>query len=224
MLRRLLWTGIVGVGIVLGAGARGAVGEEAPGRSLAAVNVGAAGVEWLPQAARYDRVVLTVSGPGGLILRQEFAAGKTAALSLFDAKGQRLPDGAYTWQVEVVPTLDEGARQAVAAARAAGDEAALADLGAKLPKSVLESGHLRIVDGAFVTAGQTEGRPAHPAKSAASGKGLTNIVAKDQVIADDLIVQGSACVGLDCVVNESFGFDTIRLKENNTRIKFDDTS
>src|SRR5882757_5622856 len=46
----------------------------------------------------------------------------------------------------------------------------------------------------------------------------------DNVIADDLIVQGSACVGLDCVNNESFGFDTIRLKENNTRIKFDDTS
>jgi hypothetical protein len=46
----------------------------------------------------------------------------------------------------------------------------------------------------------------------------------DQVIADDLIVQGSACIGLDCVNNESFGFDTIRLKENNTRIKFDDTS
>jgi hypothetical protein len=46
----------------------------------------------------------------------------------------------------------------------------------------------------------------------------------DQVIADDLIVQGSACVGLDCVNNESFGFDTIRLKENNTRIQFDDTS
>jgi hypothetical protein len=46
----------------------------------------------------------------------------------------------------------------------------------------------------------------------------------DQVIPDDLIVQGSACVGLDCVNNESFGFDTIRLKENNTRIKFDDTS
>jgi hypothetical protein len=44
------------------------------------------------------------------------------------------------------------------------------------------------------------------------------------VIPDELIVQGSACIGLDCVNNESFGFDTIRLKENNTRIKFDDTS
>ncbi|MEA2837578.1 MAG: hypothetical protein QOD89_2128, partial [Bradyrhizobium sp.] len=46
----------------------------------------------------------------------------------------------------------------------------------------------------------------------------------DFVIPDDLIVQGSACVGLDCVDGEAFGFDTLRLKENNTRIKFDDTS
>src|SRR5246127_4977986 len=52
-----------------------------------------------------------------------------------------------------------------------------------------------------------------------SGRG-----AADTVIPDDLIVQGSACVGLDCVNGETFGFDTIRLKENNTRIKFDDTS
>jgi hypothetical protein len=46
----------------------------------------------------------------------------------------------------------------------------------------------------------------------------------DQVIPDDLIVQGSLCAGLDCVNNENFGFDTIRVKENNTRIQFDDTS
>jgi hypothetical protein len=46
----------------------------------------------------------------------------------------------------------------------------------------------------------------------------------DQVVADDQIIQGSQCVGLDCVNGESFGFDTIRLKENNTRIKFEDTS
>jgi hypothetical protein len=46
----------------------------------------------------------------------------------------------------------------------------------------------------------------------------------DQVIPDDLIVQSSICTGFDCVNNESFGFDTIRLKENNLRIKFEDTS
>ncbi len=46
----------------------------------------------------------------------------------------------------------------------------------------------------------------------------------DQVINDDLIVEGSTCIGFDCVNGESFGFDTIRLKENNLRIKFQDTS
>ncbi len=46
----------------------------------------------------------------------------------------------------------------------------------------------------------------------------------DQVIPDDLIVQGSTCMGLDCVNNEAFGFGTLRLKENNTRIDFIDTS
>ncbi len=46
----------------------------------------------------------------------------------------------------------------------------------------------------------------------------------DFVINDDLIVDGSACIGFDCVNGESFGFDTLRLKENNLRIKFDDTS
>ena len=49
-------------------------------------------------------------------------------------------------------------------------------------------------------------------------------VQADQVIVDDLIVQGSLCVGQDCANGESFGFDTIRLKENNVRIKFQDTS
>jgi hypothetical protein len=46
----------------------------------------------------------------------------------------------------------------------------------------------------------------------------------DIVQPDDVIIQGSVCVGLDCVNNESFSFDTIRLKENNTRISFNDTS
>lgn len=44
------------------------------------------------------------------------------------------------------------------------------------------------------------------------------------VIATDLIVQGSTCIGIDCTSSESFGFDTLRLKENNLRIRADDTS
>ncbi len=49
-------------------------------------------------------------------------------------------------------------------------------------------------------------------------------VAADDVVLDDAIISGSLCVGLDCVNGEVFGFDTLRLKENNVRIRFQDTS
>jgi len=45
-----------------------------------------------------------------------------------------------------------------------------------------------------------------------------------QVFNTDVVVIGSICVGMDCVNGENFGFDTQRLKENNLRIHFEDTS
>jgi hypothetical protein len=63
--------------------------------------------------------------------------------------------------------------------------------------------------------------PAHVKPAVFTG---ATTIAFDQVFADDLIIQGSGCFGFDCVNNESFGADTIRLKENNLRIHFDDTS
>lgn len=53
---------------------------------------------------------------------------------------------------------------------------------------------------------------------------LASAAAADQVVADDLIVQGSQCVGSDCVDGEAFSFDTIRLKGPVLRIQFTDTS
>ena len=46
----------------------------------------------------------------------------------------------------------------------------------------------------------------------------------DVVVPDDQIVQGSVCAGPDCVNNESFGFDTVRLKGPALRLAFTDTS
>lgn len=46
----------------------------------------------------------------------------------------------------------------------------------------------------------------------------------DIVQADDVIITRSLCVGFDCANGEAFGSDTIRLKENNLRIKAMDTS
>jgi hypothetical protein len=76
---------------------------------------------------------------------------------------------------------------------------------------------------AFILASAVETAASRPARKMA-GQPFAHPAFPDQVIPDDAIIQGSLCVGLDCVNNESFGFDTIRLKENNTRIKFDDTS
>lgn len=53
---------------------------------------------------------------------------------------------------------------------------------------------------------------------------MTGMAQADQQILDDLIVGGSLCVGQDCSNGESFGFDTIRMKENNLRIRAMDTS
>lgn len=43
-------------------------------------------------------------------------------------------------------------------------------------------------------------------------------VMADQVINDDLIVVGNACIGLDCSEDMVFNTDTLLLKENNTRL------
>jgi hypothetical protein len=51
-----------------------------------------------------------------------------------------------------------------------------------------------------------------------------SMASADIIHADDVIIQFSLCVGNDCVNGESFGFDTLRLKENNLRLHFDDTS
>lgn len=50
-------------------------------------------------------------------------------------------------------------------------------------------------------------------------------VKADQVILDDLIVNGgSACIGTNCIDGEMFDFDTLKLKAASPQISFDDTS
>jgi len=46
----------------------------------------------------------------------------------------------------------------------------------------------------------------------------------DQVINDDQIVNGSLCVGADCLDGEIFDFDTVKLKTDDPLIRFLDTS
>lgn len=65
-------------------------------------------------------------------------------------------------------------------------------------------------------------------KLAAAGLGawvaLSSSASADIQHLDDVIITFSLCVGNDCNNGESFGFDTLRLKENNLRLHFLDTS
>ncbi len=174
-------------------------------------------VEWQPTISN-DGMVLTVAGPGGFYLRQEFAAESTP---FFDAAGR--PDGPYTYELKAIPVLDKQTRAMIENAREPEDRQAIAEQlvrEGKLPAQVpAQSGGFTLAGGSIVAGGQVEPEPG----SAPPGP-PGDVSALDQVIADDMIVQGSLCVGFDCVNGESFGFDTIRLKENNLRIRFEDTS
>jgi hypothetical protein len=174
------------------------------GPLLAAVTVQEAGgtLTWQIDST-HGGAVLTVRGPEGLV-RREFPSNVDPSLRVATASG------AYAWQLTVKPALSEADKAALAEARAQGTE----PIG--LPSGFTSSGVFSVVGLAVVV--PVEAAP--PTTSI----GDTDLPRRDQVIADDLIVQGSICAGFDCVNNESFGFDTIRLKENNLRIKFEDTS
>ncbi|HYO15394.1 MAG TPA: tail fiber domain-containing protein [Thermoanaerobaculia bacterium] len=201
---------------------------------IARASYGGTSVTWTPNVEN-EGFTLTVTGPERFRFQQTFKAGQTPAFEAVDAKGSRLPDGTYSWELRANPVVSSDVRTRLSRARAAdgrGDEVELELWRAGLiPREDLTlSGHFTISGGAIVPDDLAEGKAARrqprngKKADSTSGSGLTPTFEADQVIPDDLIVQGSLCVGFDCVNNEAFGFDTIRLKENNTRIKFEDTS
>ncbi|HEX3109580.1 MAG TPA: hypothetical protein VHU41_10845, partial [Thermoanaerobaculia bacterium] len=189
-------------------------------------------IEW-QTAAPHDAVVLTISGANDFTFTKQFSGN--AFLRLQDLGLQA--GGTYTYDLRLVPHISASVRKQLADAREAGDDARIAQIRASagLDSTPYQSGAFSVANGAFVSPDAQE--PAAPGKSAgqtmtttspststSASRALPGAKIQDVVTADDIIVQGSACIGLDCVNNESFGFDTIRLKENNTRIHFDDTS
>lgn len=186
---------------------------------LALVDVSSAAVRWEPQGGNFEKVELTVSLPNGNVIRREFKGGQPVVFELDGAA----KDGVYTYELRGVPSFDASTRKELAAARKAGNERdvieQMKDAGRIPREAAVQSGAFTVENGAIVARDLQE----RPRTAAATG-GPQVITAADQVIPDDLIVQGSGCFGFDCVNNESFGFDTIRLKENNLRIKFEDTS
>ncbi len=158
------------------------------------------GISWQIQRAASGSTLTIHNDAGDLVRRIEVEGSGTPSF-------QPAADGAYRWSLTVAPLLNDEQRAELRSARDRGDDRA-----ASRYEGFVASGRFVVQGGTIRETGNDEG-------VVDQDGGV-----RDQVIADDLIVQGSACVGLDCVANESFGFDTIRLKENNTRIKFEDTS
>lgn len=182
-------------------------------------------IEWQPSITGYASLHLTVLTPSGEAIVQEFKTGSGNPLFRLQDLAV-LEDGQYRYELRVVPTISDSTRRELAAARAAGDDAAAARiLAAKgIATDVSQSGAFTVRGGTILPSDATEAPGTGGRQITTNARPTLKPVTDDQVIPDDLIVQGSLCVGLDCVNGESFGFDTIRLKENNLRIKAEDTS
>ena len=200
---------------------------------LAATQLGGTVVTWQPQV-EYEQLTLRVVGPTGTFTRV-FEEGEVPFFDLATLKGA--VDGSYTFELTASPRLGPEVRKMLQAARERGEDLALERRlrteGILPAEPLIQSGYLTVTGGQFVDLGAQEPTgsgalqprsPAGDGVSSTGGESVRNLSAADQVILDDLIVDGSACIGNDCVNGESFGFDTIRLKENNLRIKFQDTS
>jgi len=174
----------------------GAAAEpQGPETAMARVEAGPARVEWLPQVD-YERLILTVSGPGDRFIRHEFETGKPVFLSLFDSAGNRLPDGNYVWELRaVVPRTGQ--------------------TGGQPQRPTVLSGYFSVQDGSFVT--KTRNTPRQAPKSPPGG-----ITLKDLVESGNLIVKSRACIGSACG-NSDANVDALKLKVTHPNILFDET-
>ena len=170
-------------------------------------------LEWTP-AMPHGRALLRLAREGET--PQDVGLQSPLVLSL---QSRPLRDGHYTYELTLAPATSTPRR----------DESGAVPIP---PTGAMLAGSFTVAGGAFVLPPEVpptgENSTADADAIAAQPSTLvtrsTRLITKDQVVSDDNIVQGSLCAGLDCVNNESFSFDTLRLKENNLRLKFEDTS
>jgi len=185
--------------VLLLAGAAQLTAANNNAQPLAEVMYGPSGLSWNLKV-EYSSLTLRISMPDGNIFEKSFAAGSMPGYDLAGFNGGPAADGSYKYELTITPLLPARVRT--------DNEIAKPDKLTVNPGNATFSGSFSVKNGSIV----------QPAAEQGPDKPL------DQVIADDMIVVGSLCVGSDCANGENFGFDTIRLKENNLRIKFEDTS
>ena len=197
---------------------------------------GGSSISWSVSVSGHDRIRVSVLGPDETVWVKEYPSGRTPTFSLSDM-GDDVADGQYNYELRVVQKISSDVKKKLEKARAEGDDAAVKKIQkeAGLGREAVQSGTFTVMNGFIVDPNGIEADANDSASAVSRGAGTTanasttnnrnwGVAANDQVIPDDLIVQSSICTGFDCVDGESFGFDTLRLKENNLRIHFDDTS
>lgn len=198
--------------------------------------------------------VFELAGPNGYFYRTEVAHAESLTFSNLNENGEVYNDGAYKLSISPLFTLPTEKQQHLRQLLNEGDEAAAQAFRMEngIPESVeVYNAHFVIKNGKFVqptaeTKASFQPSPYQWTYQQADYQAVfasvkqnnvnvspsANNLEKDnstlaeeaQVFTQDVIVQGSLCVGIDCVNGENFGFDTQRFKENNLRIHFDDTS
>lgn len=194
--------------------------------------------------------IMEIGGPGSYYWKKQILNEKELSLKALSESGKLMPNGQYTIQITPMFLMTPEERVTMREISQAGDEAALAAFRESkgIPLKVeFYNYSFHIQNGKFLNPDVQEEPMKTPGMAENKAEKHVGIYASlneklnysqnftgrawdktykemDQVILDDLIVDGSACIGQDCVNGESFGFDTVRLKENNLRIKAQDTS
>ncbi len=163
---------------------------------VAGANFDANSITWSPKVPNAG-FKLTVSCPDGSVFQRVFKSGEATFVETGDLfKGKTEIDGSYTYELRVLTNTKK---------KAEADE----ERGIMPTFSLTQSGYFTVKNGRIVSGDTPE---------------LMGDQPDDIIHQDDVIIQFSLCVGNDCNNGESFGFDTLRLKENNLRIHFQDTS
>lgn len=163
---------------------------------------------------------LTITGPNGFYLRQESGSGKSLGIDMLQADRRPLAEGTYNYHLHIAPVLNEETQAILEKIKNSPDRDAVVALlqaeGLLPSEPLVQTASFGVLNQSFLVASSLE-----PLESDHDPGTVTPL---DVIHADDVIITMSLCVGFGCADGENFGFDTLRLKEDNTRIKFEDTS
>jgi len=160
-------------------------------------------------------IALRVVGPSGEMICDISSDGEPVNWNVIS----NLPDGHYSYE----------ARQGNVPKRSRDEEHAGGNK--ELNNSVwISSGGFLMEEGVIIlnAEGETGAFQVISSKVKSLLAEMVNFVVKpvyaDVLHYDDVIITGSECIGFDCADGESFGYATLKLKENNLNLLFEDTS